>query len=302
MLDKKYYIGVDIGGTAIKTSILDAEGKVEVKDQMPNRILEAGASSIVTDIVTTVKECQAKMPIAGVAIATAGVIDADAGKIIYANERNFPGYSGMELGNLIAATTGVPVAVENDVNAAALGEYWRGAAQGAKSAFMVTIGTGLGGAFVLDGKVWHGAGGSAGEMGFMRVHGEQRVLEEIASARSMITEAATSHNMSPAELMGETVFKWAAEGDVDAVLALEHMIDNFSEGLANVYCLLNPAVIVLGGGIMAQADYLYPRIKHRIEELVVPSMRDNTDLVVAKLGNDAGMVGALYHLLKQTNA
>lgn len=297
-----YYLSIDIGGTAIKAGILTADGKVINKTQTPNRVLQDGATAIVEDVAGIVKECQSRMELAGVAIATAGIVDAAQGKIIYANERNFPGYSGMELALLIKEATGLPVAVENDVNAAALGEYWRGAAQQADSVFMVTIGTGLGGAFVLDGNVWHGVSGSAGEMGFMRVHGEQRVLEEIASTRSMLQEAAFSHNMSPAELLGETVFKWAADGDADAVLALEHMIDNFSEGLANVYCLLNPEVIVLGGGIMAQQDYLYPRIKHRIEDLVVPSMRDQTKLVVAELGNDAGMVGALYHLLHPSKA
>lgn len=293
-------MGLDIGGTDIKAGILDAEGKIISKTQTPNRILQAGGMSVVEDIVGIIKECQSRMEIAGVAISTAGIIEpGPAGKIIYANERNWPGYSGLELGNLVRAATGLPVAVENDVNAAALGEYWRGAAKGASSVFAAVIGTGIGGAFLLDGKVWRGASNSAGEIGFMRVHGEQRVLEEIASTRAMLTEAAASHNMSPAELLGETVFKWAADGDADAVLALEHMIDNFAEGLANVYCLLNPAVIVLGGGIMAQKDYLYPRIKHRIEDLVVPSMREQTELVVAELGNDAGMVGALYQLLQQ---
>ena len=133
----------------------------------------------------------------------------------------------------------------------------------------------------------------------MRVHGDHRIFEELASARAMLLEAAASHNMSSAELSGETVFQWALGGDADAVLAIEHMVDNLSEGLATVCCLLNPAVIVLGGGIMAQQDYLRPRILQRLEELVVPAMRINTQLAFAQLGNDAGMIGALYRLLQQ---
>ena len=222
------------------------------------------------------------------------------GEIVFAGETSFPGYSGTPLGKLVREACGVPCVVENDVNAAALGEYWQGAAKGASSAFMMTVGTGIGGCFILEGKAWHGAGFSAGEAGFMRLHGEQRIFEEAASTRAMLVEAAASHNVSPAELTGEQVFAWALAGDADAVLAIEHMVDNLAEGIANIYCLLNPEVFVLGGGVMAQQDYLRPRLEQRLEALVVPAMRTSTRLEFARLGNDAGMVGALYSLLTST--
>ena len=296
----KNYVAIDIGGTAIKYGLTDAQGNFTAKKNRPTLAREEGGAGIVRKVVEIVRQYQAEMPIAGVAIDTAGIVNPVSGEIVFAGETSFPGYSGTPLGKLVREACGVPCVVENDVNAAALGEYWQGAAKGASSAFMMTVGTGIGGCFILEGKAWHGAGFSAGEAGFMRLHGEQRIFEEAASTRAMLVEAAASHNVSPAELTGEQVFAWALAGDADAVLAIEHMVDNLAEGIANIYCLLNPEVFVLGGGVMAQQDYLRPRLEQRLEALVVPAMRTSTRLEFARLGNDAGMVGALYSLLTST--
>lgn len=296
----KNYVAIDIGGTAIKYGLTDAQGNFTAKKNRPTLAWEEGGAGIVRKVVEIVRQYQAEMPIAGVAIDTAGIVNPVTGEIVFAGETSFPGYSGTPLGKLVREACGVPCVVENDVNAAALGEYWQGAAKGASSAFMMTVGTGIGGCFILEGKAWHGAGFSAGEAGFMRLHGEQRIFEEAASTRAMLVEAAASHNVSPAELTGEQVFAWALAGDADAVLAIEHMVDNLAEGIANIYCLLNPEVFVLGGGVMAQQDYLRPRLEQRLEALVVPAMRTSTRLEFARLGNDAGMVGALYSLLTST--
>ena len=293
----KKYVTIDIGGTAIKYGLTDRQGNFTAKKNRPTLAREEGGEGIVRKVVEIVRQYQAEMPIAGVAIDTAGIVNPVTGEIVFAGENSFPGYSGMPLGKLVHEACGIPCVVENDVNAAALGEYWQGAAKGAESAFMMTVGTGIGGCFILDGKAWHGAGFSAGEAGFMRLHGEPRIFEEVASARAMLVEAAASHNVSLAELTGEQVFAWAFAGDADAVVAIEHMVDNLAEGIANIYCLLNPEVFVLGGGIMAQQDYLRPRIEQRLETLLVPAMRTATRLEFARLGNDAGMVGALYSLL-----
>ena len=297
---QKKYVTIDIGGMAIKYGLADETGAFLEKKSRPTLAREEGGAGILRKVVEIVANYQQDFLLDGVAIDTAGIVRPDdSGEIVFAGEKSFPGYTGMKLGTAVREACGVECVVENDVNAAALGEYWQGAAQGADSAFVMTVGTGVGGCFVLDGKIWHGAGFSAGEAGFMRVHGDHRVLEEVASARAMIVEAAASHNVSPAELDGQTVFEWAMSGDADAVLAIEHMVDNLSEGIANIYCLLNPEVFVLGGGIMAQQEYLRPRIEQRLEELVVPAMRKATRLEFAKLGNDAGMIGALYRFLQK---
>lgn len=297
-MTKPSYVTIDIGGTAIKYGLADEQGNFLGKKNRPTLAREEGGEGIVRKVIEIVRQYQHAYAVAGVAIDTAGIVDpGEDGEIVFAGETSFPGYTGTKLGKIVRETCGIPCVVENDVNAAAFGEYCCGAARGAGSAFVMTVGTGIGGCFILDGKIWHGAGFSAGEAGFMRLHGEYRILEEAASTRAMLIEAAASHNMSPAELTGKMVFDWARAGDVDAVLAIEHMADTLSEGIASIYCLLNPEVFVLGGGIMAQQDYLRPRIEERLEELVVPAMRKHTRLEFAQLGNDAGMTGALYRLL-----
>lgn len=299
-----YYVTVDIGGTAIKHGLADETGTFKTQGSRPTLAREDGAAGIVHKVVEIVGDYQKQaaedgLTVKGVAISTAGIVEPGPdGRIRYAGE-HFPGYSGVCLGSLVREACHLPCHVENDTNAAALGEFWLGAAKGARSAFMVTVGTGIGGAFLQDGKIWHGAGSSAGELGFLRLHGSLKLLEEAASARMMVEEAAISHNVSPAELKGETVFAWASKGDADAVNAIEHLVDTLSEGLAAVCCLLNPELIVLGGGIMAQSEYLRPRFTQRLEELVVPAMRDCTRLAFAELGNNAGMLGALYALLHE---
>ena len=296
---EKYYVCIDIGGTAIKHGVADVQGNFLIKNSCATLAKEDGGLGIVHKVIAIVKYYQASYEVAGVAIATAGIVEIGAaGKIVFAGADSFPGYSGIELGRLVAENCQVLCKVMNDVNAAALGEYWLGSAQNAKLAFVMAVGTGVGGCILLDGKVLSGASYSAGEIGFIRLHGEQRIFEEIASTQAMINEAAASHNMSPAELEGQTVFEWARAGDVDAVIAIEHMIDALAEGLANVCCLLNPDLIVLGGAVMAQEKYLRPRIEQRLEDLVVLNMRVNTKIAFAKLGNDAAMLGALYNLLQ----
>lgn len=289
------YVVIDIGGTAIKYGVANSQGELLLKKSCPSPALDGGAA-IVQRVIEIVGELRAEFDaINGVAIDTAGIVaPGDDGEVVFAGERSFPGYSGTRLGALVREATGLPVTVENDVNAAALGEYWLGAARGASSAFVMTVGTGIGGALVIDGRVFHGASYSAGEAGFMRVHGTAQIFEELASTRALIADVAAEKNISPAELDGKMIFDWYREGDSDAVEAVERWADNLAEGLATIMALLNPAVIVLGGGVMAQGEVIRPLLTERLAALVPAAMRVNTRLEFATLGNDAGMLGALF--------
>jgi len=292
-------VTLDIGGTAIKYGLVAADGKYVEQGSQPTQARTEGGAGIVQKAIAIVQGYQERFYVDAVGIDTAGVVaPGEDGTIVFAGEDSFPGYSGTQLGKAVREATGLPCVVENDVNAAALGEYLEGAARGAHSAFMVTVGTGVGGCFIVEGKVWHGASYSAGELGFLRVHGEQRIFEEIASTRALIQAAAYTHNMSPAELTGEQVFRWARQGDADAMAAILKWCDNLTEGLAAVACLLNPEVIVLGGGIMAQRPMLAPLLEQRFAARVPEAMRSHTRLAFALLGNTAGMRGA-WHLAKQ---
>lgn len=290
---------IDIGGTAIKYGLVDAEGHLRDKGSRPTLAREEGGAGIVAKAIDIVQAYQQHFYVDAVGIDTAGVVrPGEEGEIVFAGPDSFPGYSGTQLGQAVREAAGLPCVVENDVNAAALGEYAEGAARGARSAFMVTVGTGVGGCFIMDGKIWHGASYSAGELGFLRVHGEQRIFEELASTRALIQAAAFTHNVSPAELTGEQVFRWARQGDADAMAAILQWCDNLTEGLAAVACLLNPEVIVLGGGVMAQRQLLAPLLTQRFEARVPEAMRAHTRITFAMLGNDAGLRGA-WHLAKK---
>lgn len=295
---KKYAV-LDIGGTTIKYGCVTENGHFLLKGTRPTLAREEGSEGIVRKVVEIVDTIGRQGVLSGVAIDSAGIVKPGfAGEIIFAGEASFPGYSGTKLASRVTEATGLPCYLENDVNAAALGEYWQGAAQGAASVFMATVGTGLGGCFLLDGRVWHGARYSAGELGFLRLHGEKRILEDLASTRALIREVSFTHNVSPAELSGEQIFLWAKQGDEDALLAIRDMAAAITEGLSAVCCLLNPEVIVLGGGVMAQQELLQPFIEQQLDTLVMPAMRAGTRLTFAGLGNDAGMLGALYAFLQ----
>ena len=253
------YAVIDIGGKAIKYGCATEEGRFLEKASCPTQAREGG---IPEKVIAIVQDMASRHALVGVAIDTAGIVrPGEDGEIVFAGEATFPGYSGTKLGRLVREAIHLPVLVENDVNAAALGEAWLGAARGASSAFMITVGTNLGGCFVQQGRVWHGASFSAGEIGYLRLHNEKRILEDVASTRAMIREAAFSHNMSPSEITGEMVFDWAREGDEEAMASIEELACNLGEGLAAVCCLLNPEVIVLGGGVMAQHEILGPLLE-----------------------------------------
>jgi len=291
------FIVIDIGGTYMKYGLVSEDGTFKHRGKMPTRAKTDGADGIVEKCAGIAKEYLGHFYADGIGISTAGIVNPQEGSIVFAGEGSFPGYTGTQLGARVAEAAGLPCIVENDANAAAVGEGWRGAAKGAASAFVMMVGTGVGGALLLDGRPYHGAGYSSGEVGFMRVHGEHRIFEEIASTRAMLQEAAFSHNVSPAELTGEQVFAWARQGDADAIAAIAHFADNLAEGVADIIALLNPEVFVLGGGVMAQQAILGPRIQQRVEQLVPEALRQGTRLAFARLGNDACLYGMLKLLL-----
>lgn len=283
------YACIDIGGTSIKYAMMTAAGQILTQGQVLTRVEEDGSSGIPQKIAAIVcdlqKECgQAE----GVAVCSPGLIDAEKGEVIFAGP-NFPGYSGMKLQQEIEALTHLPCTVENDVNAAGLGESWLGAGKGAKSAFCVFVGTGIGGALVLDGHLVHGAAAAAGEIGFLPFAGG--TLEQLASMSALLqqTGAAT----------GEEVFARAAAGDEKARAALEEMTKKIAYGLVEICCIVNPEVLIMGGAVMAQRDFFEPRLNKYLAELLPEALRVNTRLAFAQLGTAAGFTGALRHFLQK---
>ena len=282
------YVCIDIGGTAIKYAMMTETGQILTKGQVLTRVEADGSRAIPDKIARIVRELQKDHGSAeGVAVCSPGLIDAEKGEVIFAGP-NFPGYSGMKLREEIEALVQLPCTVENDVNAAGLGESWLGAGRGRKSAFCIFVGTGIGGALVLDGHLVHGASAAAGEIGFLPVGGGS--LEELASMKALLQKTGAD--------TGEAVFERAAAGDETARMALEDMTQKLARGLAQICCIVNPEVLIMGGAVMTQQAFFEPRLNQYLAELLPPAIRRNTQIAFARLGTSAGVTGALRHFLQ----
>lgn len=282
------YACIDIGGTFIKYAMMTKEGQVLTQGQMLTNIAEDGMVVIPSKVAIIVRNLQVECGEAsGVAVCSPGLIDAKKGEVIFAGP-NFPGYSGMKLRKEIEQLTYLPCTVENDVNAAGLGESWLGAGRGYNNVFCVFIGTGIGGSLVLNGNLVRGASSAAGEIGFLRFAGVH--LERLASMSALLRQTGAT--------TGEEVFQRVAAGDEKALITLEQMTRNIANGLAEICCILNPEILIMGGAVMTHQDFFAPRLNRYLKELLPSALLSNTRLDFAKLGTAAGYTGALKHFLQ----
>lgn len=283
----KKYLCVDVGGTSIKFGIYSKDGELVRRlesIETVNTETHHGIVEAVLSVATDVKD-----EVAGVAISSAGIADTDAGKIIYSGY-TIPGYTGTNWRKLIAEATGLPCEIENDVNAAALGEKWLGALKNIENGVCLTVGTGIGGAVLLNGHIHSGVNYTAGEIGYMDI-GEDN-LQNLASTSGLVkrVEERTGETLN-----GYDIFERAKAGDEICREEIERMVAYLSKGLINIMYLFNPERIVLGGGVMAQQAYLKPLIQEAVADRIEDPFFFSTDIAFAELGNDAGLLGALYH-------
>lgn len=280
---------LDIGGTSIKSGVWNGTAVEELREQDTNA--KNGGAYVMErakEILSRYRDFDA------IGISTAGQVDAAQGCIRYANE-NIPGYTGMQVREIMEQAFGVPVAVENDVNAAAVGEAKFGAGRDQKDFICITYGTGVGGAIVLDGAVYKGSAGSAGEFGGILVHPEARVAgkpfsgcyEHYASATALV---ALAKAYDPALTDGRKIFGRIGEPAVRQVV--DRWIDEIVWGLVTTIHMFNPSCIVLGGGVMAQ-PYILEQVKAKAAGEIMDSFR-NVELRQAALGNQAGLLGAAW--------
>lgn len=289
----KKYVCIDIGGTAIKYGLSDAEGGFFDQGEVATEALQTGGPGILEKVKQIVRHYLPDHEVQGIAISSAGMVDAETGRILYAVPHLIPDYTGMRLKETLEAEFSLPCEVENDVNCAGLGEMWLGAGKDAKSMFCLAVGTGIGGCVILNGRLVHGIGNSAGEIGYMHVSGG--LLQDIAATTSLVKDVAEKIAKPIEMINGKMIFDWAKDGDLTAITAIDTMLGHLAEGIANVCYVINPEVIVLGGGIMAQSDFIAPRLQQALREKLIPSVYQHTRLAFAVCQNRAGMLGALYN-------
>ena len=291
-------ITFDIGGTSIKYGIFTLR-KGQPVFVMQNEISSDArvwkGPGILQRVETLIAKAMQQQDIEGIAISTAGMVDAEKGCIQYAND-NIPEYTGLAFKQLLEARFHMPCWVENDVNAAALGETVFGAGRGAAHALMLTIGTGIGGAVVIDHTIYHGYSGSAGEIGYMWV--KDRHFQDIASTTALIqhVEAKTQE----ADLNGKIICARAKRGDAVCMQAIKELCSHIAIGVSSCACLLNPQIIILGGGIMTQKELFAPLMEAYLKQYMNEEIYAHTQLAFAQLGNRAGMAGACaYWMIKE---
>ena len=308
----KYGFGIDIGGTTVKVAFFDENGEMKCKWEIPTRS-EGGGEQILPDIAATVETFLqqnrlSKDSILGIGVGVPGPVSREG----VVNKCVNLGWGVFNIEQELSQLTGLPVKAGNDANVAALGEYWMGGGQGYESLVMATLGTGVGGGIILDGKILYGARGAAGEIGHMVLDRNETELcgcgklgcaEQYCSATGVVRMAkrymATDDRPSMLrgrEITCKEIFDAAAAGDAVAAAALETVYARMAEFCANLANAFDPAVIVLGGGVSKAGEVLVEGIKRHFPKYVFHAMAD-MPFVLATLGNDAGAYGAFKLIL-----
>lgn len=296
------YIGaIDIGGTSIKTAISDEFGNLHKERAFPTEASKGGLF-LMDKILAICEDMQAFEQLAGFAISTAGQVDTEKGSIIYATD-TIPGYTGIKVCELITSSTGLPAAIDNDVNCTALGEHWLGAAQGFNDFLTVTLGTGIGGAMFLNGSLYRGAAFSGGEIGHMILYpeGESCTCLQTGCYERYASSAALHRLVQPqfGNLELPTFFELVREGDSIAEEIFEEWMNDLTTGLASLVLILNPEAVIIGGGISAQGDFLRDAIQLSLEPKLMPNHKKDLTIAMAERGNDANLLGAVKHFFNQ---
>lgn len=282
---------LDIGGTSIKYGMISAEGRLFDEGETPTHA-EEGGRALLGRVVSLAEQRRGSFEAIGV--STCGQVNRAEGSILYATD-NVPGYTGTQIGKTLRETFEVPAAVENDVNAAALGEAKFGAAKDFENFLCITYGTGIGGAIVLNGRLYAGRNGSAGELGHMITHaggkpctcGGRGCYEAYASTGALSRMAAEALG---GEWNGRSLFEALRAGNDRVRAVVDGWCEEIAVGLASLVHTFEPEAIVLGGGIMRE-PYVLQLLQERVPQMVMQSFR-GVRLVSAALGNHAGLFGA----------
>ena len=287
----KNYVCIDVGGTSIKYGIIKEDLNFIKTDEIDTEA-KKGGPNILNKIINIVQNFKNDYEIAGVCISTAGMVDCEKGEIIYASSL-IPNYTGTNIKETIENKLNIPCEVENDVNCAALAEHFAGGAKGSNISLCLTIGTGIGGSIIINNEVYHGAFGSGGEVGYMNMN--KSTFQDLGASSILVKKVACMKNIEPEKIDGKYIFENAKSGDKDCINAIDDMIEVLGQGIANICYIINPEVVVLGGGIMAQKEYLYDKIKSSMDKNLIPFISNKTRLEFAMNGNKAGMLGAYFN-------
>lgn len=304
---KKYVFGIDIGGTTIKMGLFKLEGILEEMWEIPTRTQEGG-SLILLDIANGIsnklnEKGILKEEIEGIGLGVPGPVSDDGTVFKCVNL----GWGIINVEKKLEELIGLKVKAGNDANVAALGEMWKGGGKGYKNVVMVTLGTGVGGGIIIDGKIVSGANGAGGEIGHIHMRddesetcgcGKRGCLEQYASATGIVkyanklmSEVDTPSELRKAEyISAKVIFEYAKKGDLLSIEVVEFFGKQLGKALSYITCVCDPEVIVIGGGVSKAGEIVTNTVEKYYKQYAFHASRD-TKFTLAELGNEAGMFG-----------
>ncbi|MBO0959507.1 ROK family glucokinase [Neobacillus sp. MM2021_6] len=321
---EQWIAGVDLGGTTTKIAFITFDGEITHKWEIPTDNSNEG-QNITRNIANALSEKLAELAVtndklAGIGMGAPGPMDYERGVIL--NAVNLGWKDNFPLQESLEAATSLPAAIENDANCAALGEMWKGAGNGAKDLVCVTLGTGVGGGVIANGTIVQGINGAAGEIGHITAVpsggapcncGRKGCLETVASATGIVRlamEELSNHETSGelstllevhGKITAKDVFDTARKGDPLARKVLDEVSFHLGFVLGGIANTLNPEKIVLGGGVSKAGAILLDGINENFAKFTFSAVMDSTQLALATLGNDAGVLGAAWLIKNKLN-
>lgn len=316
MVMEEIVFAVDLGGTNIRVAAIDGKGNILKRAKKPTLVKE-GKESVFRSLISALEEISQALPerkVKGVGLGIAGAIDIEKGIITQAP--NFLGFDRYPIREKIQATflKYLTVIIDNDANVAAMGEKWQGAGKGVNNLICITLGTGIGGGIIINGKLVHGADGMAGELGHITVVpdgplcncGNYGCLEALASATAIRREAIEALTRYPESelnkqwkgnsdaITAEMVYHAARAGDLICRKIYQDMGRYLGIGIANFINIFNPDMVVIGGGVSSAWEMFIPYTKEEVNKRAFKVPAERAKIVPAKCGDDAGLLGAAY--------
>lgn len=307
-MKKEYAIGIDLGGTSVKYALIDNEGVFHFQGKLPS-MADVSAEAVVGQLIAAVNEVKGVAEkegykIEGIGIGTPGIVDS-TNRVVLGGAENIKGWENLPLADRIEAETGLPALLGNDANLMGLGETMHGAGRGATHVVFLTVGTGIGGAVVIDGKLFNGFANRGTELGHVPLIangepcacGSVGCLEHYASTSALvrrfsqrIAEAGISYPND--EINGELIVRLYKQGDKIATESLEEHCDFLGHGIAGFINIFSPQRIVIGGGLSEAGDFYIQKVSEKAFRYSIPDCAVNTQIMAASLGNKAGSLGA----------
>lgn len=286
-------LAIDIGGTMIKYGLVSSDGEILSTNKIETEA-EKGLENILNKIDNIFKRYKENNPV-GIAVSGTGQINGMIGKVIGGNPI-IPNWIGTNLVKILEEKYNLPAVLENDVNCVALGEKWIGAGKDLSNFICLTIGTGIGGGIILNNQLFRGENFVAGEFGHILI--KKGEFEQFASTTALIRLVKERTEKT---LNGKEIFDLEKKEIVEYQEVISEWIENLTDGLSSIIYCFNPANIILGGGVIGQGEPLINRIKNSLFKKIGSQFKEKLNITQAKLGNNAGMIGASYLLLEKIN-